>query len=82
MATGDVILSLAIEGGVTKTVTLDSATRVLSRAHVAASDASIDTDAEWAVVEINKLGNVVLHQANSQAQSAASWTAKTFTKAT
>ena len=82
MATGDVVLSLAIEGGVTKTVTLDSATRVLSRTYVAASDASIDTDAEWQVHEVNKLANVVLAQANNEAQSAASWTPKTFTAAT
>jgi len=82
MATGDVVLSLAIEGGVTKTVTLDSATRVLSRTFVAGLDASIDTDVEWAVFNINKLGDVILKQANSQAKSAASWTPKTFTAAT
>jgi hypothetical protein len=81
MATGDVTLSLAIAGGVTKTVTLDSATRVLSRAAVVGSAPTIDTDAAWAVFEINKLANVVLAQANQQAQSAASWTPKTFTAA-
>jgi hypothetical protein len=82
MATGDVTISVAVEGGVTKSVVLDSATRTLSRTYVAALDASIDTDAEWQVYEVNKLSNVVLSQANSQAQSAASWTAKSFTKAT
>jgi len=82
MATGDVTISVAVEGGVTKSVVLDSATRALSRTYVAALDASIDTDAEWQVYEVNKLGNVVLNQSNSQAQSAASWTAKSFTKAT
>jgi hypothetical protein len=81
MATGDVTISVAVAGGVTKTVTLDSATRVLSRTYVAGLDASIDTDAEWQVHEVNKLGKVVLHQANSQAQSAASWTPKSFTAA-
>ena len=81
MATGDVTISVAIEGGVTKTVTLDSATRVLSRAAVVAVESTIDTDAEWAVFEINKLANVVVGQANRQAQSAASWTPKSFTKA-
>ena len=34
MATGDTVISIAVEGGVTKSVTLDSATRVLSRANV------------------------------------------------
>ena len=82
MATGDVTISLAIEGGVTKSVVLDSATRALSRTYVAGTDASIDTDAEWAVKNINKLGNVLLAQANRQAESDASWTAKSFTAAT
>ena len=81
MATGDCVISIAVEGGVTKTVTLDSATRVLSRANVAGNDDEIDTDAEWQVFEVNKLASVILSQANSQAQSAASWTPKTFTAA-
>ena len=82
MATGDVTLSIAVTGGVTKSVTLNSATRVLSRASVEASNGDIDTDAEWQVFEVNKLANVILAQANSQAQAAASWTPKTFTPAT
>jgi hypothetical protein len=81
MATGDCVISIAVEGGVTKSVTLDSATRVLSRANVAGNDETIDTDAEWQVFEVNKLASVILSQANSQAQSAASWTPKTFTAA-
>jgi hypothetical protein len=81
MATGDCVISIAVEGGVTKSVTLDSATRVLSRANVAGNDEDIDTDAEWQVFEVNKLASVILSQANSQAQSAASWTPKTFTAA-
>jgi len=82
MATGDVTISVAVAGGVTKTVTLDSATRVLSRANVAGNNSDIDTDAEWQVFEVNKMGNMVLAQANSQAQAAASWTPKTYTAAT
>ena len=82
MATGDVTLSLAVEGGVTKSVVLDSATRALSRTMVASDDAAIDTDAEWQVFFINKLGKVILAQANAQAHAAASWTPKTFTAAT
>ena len=81
MATGDTVISIAVEGGVTKSVTLDSATRVLSRTHVTAVFENIDTDAEWQVFEVNKLANVILNQANSQAQAAASWTPKTFTAA-
>ena len=86
MATGDTVISIAIEGGVTKSVTLDSATRVLSRTFVSANyvgprDADIDTDAKWQVFEINNLADVLLAEANGQAQSAASWTRKTFTAA-
>ena len=82
MATGDTTISIAVEGGVTKSVVLDSATRVLARAYVEGSDDTIDTDAEWQVFEVNKLARVILAQANSQAQAAASWTPKTFTAAT
>ena len=82
MATGDTVISIAVEGGVTKSVTLDSATRVLSRANVAGNDETIDTDAEWQVVEVNRLANVILAQANQQAKATASWTPKTFTRAT
>ena len=81
MATGDVTISVAVAGGVTKSVVLDSATRVLSRTYVTGNNSSIDTDAEWQVMEVNKLANVILNQANSQAKAAASWTPKTFTAA-
>jgi hypothetical protein len=85
MATGDVTLSLAVEGGVTKTVVLDSATRALSRTKVAADyapDEVVDTDVKWQVVVINRLANIVLAGANTQAKSEASWTARSFTAAT
>ena len=82
MATGDVTISVAVAGGVTKSVVLDSATRVLSRANVAGNNSDIDTDAEWQVFEVNKLAGMILAQANSQAQAAASWIPKTYTAAT
>ena len=82
MATGDTTISIAVEGGITKSVVLDSATRVLARANVERNNEAIDTDAEWQVFEVNKLANVIIAQANSQAQAAASWTPKTFTAAT
>ena len=77
MATGDTTISIAVEGGVTKSVVLDSATRVLSR-----TNTDIDSDAAWQVFEVNKLANVIIAQANHQAQAAASWTPKSFTAAT
>ena len=81
MAIGDTTISIAVEGGVTKSVVLASAARVLSRAKVEGDDEEIDTDAEWQVFEVNKLANVVQAQANAQAASAASWTPQTFTAA-
>ena len=77
MATGDVTISIAVEGGVTKSVVLDSATRVLARAYH-----DIDTDAGWQVVQINKMGNMILTTANKQGLASLSYTAKSFTAAT
>ena len=82
MATGDVTISVAVAGGVTKSVVLDSATRVLALASVTKNDVSIDTDAEWQVFEVNKLANVILSQANKQGVASLSYTPKTFTAAT
>jgi len=82
MATGDTTISIAVEGGVTKSVVLDSATRVLARTYVEGNDEAIDDDAKWQVFEVNKLANVIITQANHQAEAAASWTPKTFTAAT
>jgi hypothetical protein len=61
MAAGDVTLTLAIADGTTKTVTLASAVRVKAKGNLVIAD-----DAEWAVTEINKFGNVILAQANAQ----------------
>ena len=82
MADGDFVVSIIVEGGVTKTASFDSATRVLARAYVEGNDETIDDDAKWQAFEVNKLAKVILSQANSQAQAAASWTPKTFTAAT
>ena len=38
MATGDVTISVTVEGGATKSVVLDSSTRVLARAYVENQD--------------------------------------------
>ena len=82
MATGDITLSIAIEGGVTKTVTLGSDVRVLARALVEASDPDIDTDVKWQVHQINKMGNSILNVANKHGVASLSYTPKTFTAAT
>ena len=83
MANGDITLSIAIEGGVTKTVTLGSDVRVLARAYTEASvNAEIDTDVKWQVHQINKMGNGILHSANKHGIASLSYTPKTFTAAT
>ena len=82
MATGDVTISVAVEGGVTKTVVLNSATRVLARAYVEAMDENIDDDAKWQVLEVNKMGNGILNRANKHGIASLSYTPKTFTAAT
>jgi len=85
MAAGDTTISIAVEGGVTKSVVLDSATRVLARAWFVKQgypNVETDTDVEWQVKMVNELGSVILGQANAEAKAAASWTPKTFTAAT
>ena len=85
MATGDCSLSISIEGGVTKTVAIDSATRVLALAYETArtsSDADpVNTDAEWQALMVNYLADHVVLNANRQ-QEVVSYTPKTFTAAT
>ena len=82
MATGDVTISIAVEGGVTKTVTLDSATRVLARAFAEDVDTEVDTDTKWQVLQVNKMANSVLNIANKHGIASLSYTPKTFTAAT
>ena len=82
MATGDVTITIAVEGGVTKTVTLNSATRVLARALVEANNPDIDTDVKWQVLQVNKMGNSILNVANKHGIASLSYTPKTFTAAT
>ena len=82
MATGDVTISIAVEGGVTKTTTIDSATRVLARAYDENLYADIDTDAKWLVSEINKMTSSIVNRANDHGRASLSYTPKTFTPAT
>jgi len=76
MAAGDVTLSLAIDGGDTKTVILTSATREKSKLETA-----ITEDVDWMIFEVNKLALVITSQANSQLASETTFTPVTFTAA-
>lgn len=82
MATGDVTISITIEGGATKSYVLNSATRVLARAYDEGMDSDIDTDVKWQVFEVNKMGNGVLNRANKHGVASLSYTPKTGTPAT
>ena len=86
MATGDCSLSISVEGGVTKTVAIDSATRVLALAYetarTAANDNPVNTDAEWQVLMVNYLADHVVLNANRQQEAGLTYTAKTYTAAT
>jgi len=88
MAAGDVTLSIAVEGGVTKSVVIDSATRVKAKLFmdnpVTRGQISVDlsVDADWQVHVINKLAKQLVNNANSQLKSETTFTAKTFTAAT
>ena len=82
MATGDFTLSISIEGGSAKTVTLNSATREKAKLNTTSEGQDLSVDADWQVFEINKLANVIVAQANSQLQAEAVITPTTFTAAT
>lgn len=82
MATGDVTISIEVEGGEAKTVALDSATREKAKLYVTTEDNDLSADADWQVFEVNKLASVILAQANSQLQNEAAITPQTFVAAT
>jgi len=81
MATGDTTISIAVEGGVTKSVVLDSATRVLARTYVEGNNEDIDTDAEWQVLVANEFAQTIVSRANRRQQDQLSYTPKTYTAA-
>lgn len=82
MANGDVTISVAVAGGVTKSVILTSATRVKSKLAVTTDISDLSDDADWQSFEVNKFASTVVSQANSQIASESSWVPKTFTRAT
>ena len=76
MATGDVTISIAVEGGVTKSAIFNSATRIKTKLHV-----DISTDADWQVYAVNKAAGLLVGQANRQLESETSYTKKTYSAA-
>ena len=84
MATGDITISIAVEGGVTKSATIDSATRVLAKAlNDSEEDADLSADADWQVYRVNKFASQIVRDANRKQETDAvgDLTAKTYTAA-
>jgi hypothetical protein len=81
MATGDVTVSIAVEGGVTKSAVFDSATRQKVKLYVTSEDNNLSADAAWQVYAVNKLASGLIAQANSQLEIETTITRKTFTAA-
>ena len=81
MATGDVTVSIAVEGGVTKTATFNSATRVKAKLYATTERDDYSSDAAWQVYAVNKAAGSLVAQANKQLGNETSYTPKTFTAA-
>ena len=85
MAAGDVTISIAIEGGVTKSVGLASDIRVKSKAYAVLSpppsELDLSVDANWQINLINDFADRIVGQANAKATQDAIPTPITFTSA-
>ena len=81
MATGDVTISVAVEGGVAKTVTLASATRVKNKLYRTSEGNDLSVDANWQLDVVNGWAGRLIEQANSQLESETTFTRQTFTAA-
>ena len=79
MATGDVTISVAVEGGVAKTVTLASATRVKNKLYRTSESNNLSVDANWQIDVVNGWAGRLIEQANSQIESETTFTRQTFT---
>jgi len=87
MATGDVTITVQVEGGTAKTATVPSASRVnaiawLNRNRGPANQEPELTDATWSVLMANGAASRITHAAEKQLISAAAPSAPTFTAAT
>ena len=82
MATGDTTISIAVEGGVTKSVVIDSATRTKAKLLMTSPNKDLNADADWQIYIVNKLAGQLVNNANLQLKTETSISAKTFTAAT
>ena len=82
MATGDVTISVAVEGGVTKSVSLASATRVKNKLYRTSENNDLSADADWQLDVVNGWAGRLIEQANNQLELETTFTRQTFTAAT
>ena len=82
MATGDTTISIAVEGGVTKSVVIDSATRTKAKLGMSNFHKDLSADSDWQIYIVNQLASQLTNKANVQLKSETSISAKTFTAAT
>ena len=86
MATGDISVSVTIEGGLTKTATVASAVREKSIEWANNTRGTDDepnyTDSTWSVAMANRLVRSIAHAADKQLLSDATPAAATVTEAT
>ena len=84
MATGDCTITIAIQGGSTKTSSFvanvkDKSILYLKRGPD--SSASM-TDEEWAIFQVNKMAGAIVDQANRQIEMETSISKQSYTPAT
>ena len=82
MATGDVTVSIVIEGGVTKSVVLPSATRIKNKLFRTSEDNDLSVDVNWQLDVVNGWAGRLVSQANQQLELETTYTAQTYTAAT
>ena len=84
MAAGDMTITVAVEGGVNKSVVLASATRAKILLQATKLDGSITTDAGLQVMPVNSFGDEAVGYCNTQLREEAvdAVTSTTLTRAT
>ena len=82
MATGDVTITVAIEGGVSKAVTVVSAHRGKAIEYLNITADPDYNDTTWAAAMANKAGNGIVNAANKQLVIDAQPSPATFTAVT
>jgi len=85
VATGDITIVVTVEGGIAKTATIPSATRINALAWMNRAEAGREvdlTDATYSVHLANSAANGIIHAAEKQLVQAAKPSTPTFTAAT